>query len=209
MVLPKPPVGQPHLGVGTSTPIAFVAGGVLYLERMNVLAEDGAGVMCDVLPKIGEVVPVVFNLSTRREAVRCKGEVLGEVATTPGGLALHQRLGAKAFAKVAMAGMGDSATVMFRLSDLEAQRKPKAPEDPKAKAVEGKPLEPPRGFCIRFVELGAGGLEAVRHHISTSRRMSEQLAMRGEKVVEIGENERRTMEQLLDERDISKKAMDW
>ena len=201
-----PPNLPPRIGVATSTPVAFVIGGELYMERMSVLAEDGAGILCPIAPKLGEIIPVVFRLSTRRDVVRCRGEIVGDVATTPAGMQLHARLGKKAFAKVAMAGMGDSATVMFRLADLE-QRDKRAP-DPKA-AEPPKSAEPPPGFSLRFVGLDDAGQEAVRHHVQMSRKMSEQLAMRGEAVVEIGENERRTMQQLLDEPDISKKALDW
>ncbi len=183
--------------------MAFCADGVLYLERMSVLAADGAGILCDTpLPK-GAVVPLAFRLSTAKQAVRCRGEVLGSVATSPAGLKLHDRLGAQAFAKVATAGLGDSATVMFRLSDLEEQ----AREQRKPAAL---PLQPPSGFCVRFVDLDEVGQQAVTHHLQVSRRLSEQLAVRGGRLVEIGENERRTIARLFEEdEDLSKKALDW
>lgn len=193
---------RPFIGVATTTQIAFVHDGELHLERMNVLAEDGAGVLCDALPGVKSVVQVAFRLSTAKGAVRGRARVVGHTPTTPAGLALRSEIGERAFVSSMGAAIGDSATAIFRLGDLEAA-KPKKPAAPAAATATAT------GFALEFVELDAASREAIRHHVAFSRRLTDKMAARGDRLVSTTEDERDTMVALFDEGDLSKKAMDW
>ena len=200
----KATVAKPLIGVATTTPVAFFLEGKIFLERMNVLAEDGAGVLSDVAPPVGTHLQVVFRLSTAREAVRCRAEVLAEVATTPNGVLLRAKLGERAFKAAMGSTIGDSATMIFRTEDLEKMR-PK-----KAEAADPAVLLHRAGFCVRFLDLDAHGKELVHNHVETSRRLGEQLAAHGGKLVDLSNDERATMSAMFDDdADLSKKAKDW
>jgi hypothetical protein len=192
---------RPFIGVATTTQIAFVLERKLFLERMNVLAENGAGVLCETLPDEGTLMPVAFRLSTAKELVRARARVLGHFPTTPAGLALRDQIGERAFVSSMGAAIGDSATAIFRMGDLEAA-KPKKPAAPPAPAQVG-------GFAVEFVEVDEPSREAIRHHVEFSRRLSDKMAARGDHLVSTTEDERDTMAALFDEGDLSKKAMDW
>jgi hypothetical protein len=192
----------PYLGVSTTTLVAFVHAGELYLERMCILAEDGAGIVCATLPPVGAELPLCFRLSTARTAVRCRGKVLAPVATTPAGVALREREGDRAFRAAVGAAIGDSATAVFRMADLEGKRAKRRPRGAAgATAVVG--------FSVRFVTWQEGGQEAVRRHIAFSQRLREQLAARGEGLVSTSEDERPTLASYFDEGDLSGRAKDW
>jgi hypothetical protein len=193
---------RPFIGVATTTQIAFVHDGELYLERMNVLAEDGAGVLCDTLPPVDAVVQVAFRLSTAKSVVRARARVVGHFPTTPAGIVVRDKIGEPAFVSSMGAAIGDSATAIFRMGDLEASRKPKKPSP--AAAPSAAP-----GFALAFVELDEACSGAVRHHVAFSRRLTNKMAARGDQLVSTTEEERDTMAAMFDEGDLSKKAMDW
>jgi len=205
MASPDPIKAKPFIGVTTTTPVAFLHQGTLYLERMSVLSEDGAGVFCSVVPAVGDHLQVVFRLSTSGASIRCHAKVEGDVPTTPAGLALRRVGGEKAL-QSAMSGAapGDSATMMFRLSDLEALRPPQ-----KAPAPSGV-REKATGFSIRFLNLDDEGKAAVKKHVGLSRQMGENLSARGgNRMVSLGEDDRKTLAGAFDVDNLSKKAMDW
>jgi len=192
---------RPFIGVATTTQIAFVHDGKLFLERMNVLAENGAGVLCEVLPAKNSAVTVAFRLSTAKSVVRARARVIGHFPSTPAGLALRDQIGEPAFVSSMGAAIGDSATAIFRMGDLEKAKPKKAPvTTPPTKAA---------GFSLQFVEIDDDSRGAIRHHVEFSRRLSDKMAARGEQLVSITEDERDTMAALFDEGDLSKKAMDW
>lgn len=196
------------IGVPTTTPLAFYHAGQLELGRMNLLAEDGCGVLSEAPPATGARVQIAFRLSTRRQQIRCQAEVLATLPTTPAGLELRQRGGAQAF-KVAMsAAVADSATAIFRVSELERPRRaPAAPAELGPQVATAGQL--PAGFCLRFVDLSATDREHVVAHLRLSRRLSEQLAAREGRLVALGPDERQTMAAYFDEGDLRKKAEDW
>lgn len=198
-----PAQARPFVGVGTTTAVAFVSAKKLYLERMNVLASDGAGILCAELPEVGEIMPIAFRLSTARELVRCKAEVLEHVPTTPAGLKLRARIGDAAFKSSVGAAIGDSATAIFRVADLE-----------KASAGRRKPPErsataTAAGFAVRFVEMDEASRAVVVRHVETSRRLGEHLAARGDHMIATTEDEGEQIGALFEEGDLSKRAMDW
>jgi hypothetical protein len=215
----RPANVTPFFGVATTTPVAFVAQGTLHLERINMLADDGAGILTSVKVSVGEVLPVAFRLSTSKEAIRCRAEVLADIATTPSGLRLRDKVGTQTFVSIATAQLGDSATVMFRLSDLqeqaEAERRAKeaAAASPTGAGGAVAAVDAAAALCgisIKFLDLDAVSRQAVERHLRLSRHMSEMLALRGGKMVELGENERKTMSRLLDEEgNLSARALDW
>jgi hypothetical protein len=195
---------KPLIGVATTTPLAFFLEGKLYLERMNVLAQDGAGVLSEVVPPIGTHLQIVFRLSTTSDAVRCRGEVLAGVPTTPNGVLLRSKVGERAFKAAMGSTIGDSATMIFRTEDLEKLR-PK-----KTAATQTRQPARQSGFCIRFLDLDAHGAGLVAEHLQISRRLSEQLALHGGKLEGIARNEQATMSAMFDDDgDLSKKARDW
>lgn len=201
----KPP--KPFIGVPTSTQVAFLSQGTLFLERMSVLAEDGCGIFCPVLPRVGDTLQLVFRLSTSPASVRCLARVEGDVPTTPAGLTLKREGGDKAL-QSAMSGAapGDSVTMMFRMSDLEKPaKKPAAPS-----TAPGAPVQKLAGFSVRFLDLDADGKAAVTKHVNLSRQLSESLSTRGsDKLVSLGEDDRKTLAGAFDVDNLSKKAMDW
>jgi hypothetical protein len=189
------------------TPVAYVAGGTLYLERMNLLSEEGVGILCPGdLPVVGQVVDMAFRLSTAKRPVRCKGLVVGDVPMTPGGLGLKQAMGEKAFlAALGAASHGDSATMMFRLSDVQAA----LAETPAAEAREQTPPEGPHGFSVRFQDLSAEDKAAVARHVATSRKLSQSYTVKGGRVVPVTEDDGRAMGAAFQEGDLSQWAKDW
>lgn len=189
---------RPFIGVATTTQVAFVHHGELYLERMNVLAEDGAGVLSETLPAEETVLPVAFRLSTAEVAVRARARVAGHVPTSPAGLALRERAGEPTSVSSIGAVIGDSATAIFRVGDLEAARVQVAPAS-----------GPATGFALAFIDLSPEQRAAICRHVELSRRLSDKLAARGDRLVSTTEDERATMAALFDEGDLSKKAMDW
>lgn len=200
----RPDAAKPFVGVATTTPIAFVSAGTLYLERMSMLAADGAGILSEHVPAVGEVIPVVFTLSTSKQAIRCQARVAGEVPTTPTGLTLRREIGDGAFfAAVASTG-GDSATMMFRLSDFE-----KRPPRPAAPPPGNRPGQAARGFCVRFVDLSDDGRAAVEKHLRISRQLGDQLARRGDRMVALVEDDRARLSEEKEGDDLSKRALDW
>jgi len=195
---------RPLIGVATTTPLAFFYEGKLYLERMSVLADDGAGVLSTTTPPIGTHLQVAFRLSTAAETVRCRAEVLAALPTTPNGVLLKAKVGERAFKAAMGSTIGDSATMIFRTEDLE-KLKPK--HQPPADLA---PVAKREGFCIRFLDLDATGKALVHHHLETSRRLGEQLAARGGQRVSVGSDERATMSAMFDDdADLSKKAESW
>ena len=192
------------IGVATTTPLAFFWDGKVFLERMSVLAEDGAGVLCELLPPVGTHLQIVFRLSTASQAIRCRAEVLALVPTTPNGVLLRDKVGERAFKAAMGSTVGDSATMIFRTEDMEKLR-PK-PRD----ATDGPHTVSQFGFCIRFLDLDAHGKALVKSHLEISRRLGEQLAAHGGKMVNLGQDERSTMSAMFDDdADLSKKAQDW
>ncbi|MEW5855114.1 MAG: hypothetical protein AB2A00_40435 [Myxococcota bacterium] len=197
---------RPFLGVSTTTPLAFQSAGLLHMERMSILSAEGAGILSEHVPPTGEVIPVVFTLSTSRESIRCQARVEGDVPTTPAGLSLRREVGEKAFHAAVGATLGDSATMMFRLSDYEKKPEPKpAPSSP---ARAGAPQQA-RGFCIRFLDLTPEARAAVEKHLRISRQLGEQLARRGDRMVSLSEDDRALLSEDRGGDDLSKRAMDW
>lgn len=192
---------KPFIGVPTTTPVAFLHSGKVHLERMAVLGEDGAGILAPVALPVGETLEVVFRLSSSSVSVRAAAVVEGDVPTTPAGLQLRAKLGDQAL-KAALGGTpGDSATMMFKLSDLDVVQK-----QSKAQAYAGKAT----GFCIRFTGLDDAGKAAVAHHIKTSRALGDQMGAQGGSAVALAEDDRKTLAvSAFDSGDISKRAMDW
>jgi len=197
-----PPAAQKVVGVPTTTPLAFLSAGVLYLERMNILAADGCGVLCEALPLVGEEIPLVFKLSTHKEALRCKGRVEGTIPTTPSGLQLAQTLGEKGLHAATSSSMGDSATMMFRLSELKEMGKAASAPTPSrpVKAV---------GFCVRFLDLSTAAQAAVTRHINVSRKLGDQFATRGGGMVSLNEDDRNTLATMFSDGELSNRAKDW
>lgn len=193
----------PAVGVPTTTPIAFLWEGALYLERMNILAFDGAGILCDEIPPIGTVLPVVFRLSTAKAVTRCKAEVLGTLPTTPAGLTLRQKHGDKALPAITGAGVSDSATAIFRLSDLKPA--PAPPPGQSAGPEEGHIVQA-TGFCLHFLELSAEGKAAIKHHLTTSKQLADRLAAQGMRSIT---EERLAIADTFTEGDLSRRALDW
>lgn len=211
MAAQKPAKSQkPFIGVPTTTPVAFLHAGTLYLERMSVLGDDGAGILCTTLPFTGETLQLVFRLSTSAASIRCKARVEGDLPTTPAGLALKREGGDKAL-QSAMSGAatGDSVTMMFRMSDLEGPRKPSAPPT----SSTGTPTAAPQkmtGFSVRFLDLDDAAKAAVQKHVALSRQLSESLSTRGgDRLVSLAEDDRKTLAGAFDVDNLSKKAMDW
>ena len=206
---PRPAGATPpraSIGVPTTSVVAFVSTGVLYLERMSVISEDGAGVLCDALPVEGEELPLCFRLSTHKGTLRARGRVMGHKPTTPAGLSLAQREGDAALHAVT-GTMGDSATMMFRLSDLEKQQG--APKPSGHAAHKARATERAAGFCVRFVDLAPDVAAALARHLRISRRLGDQLSSAGGRVVELSEDDRPGLANLFDEGNLSKRAMDW
>lgn len=199
------PGNKKLVGVPTTTPIAFQSAGLLYLERMNILAEDGCGILCDTVPLPGEVLPVVFRLSTQKVAIRCRVSVEGSIPTTPGGLKLAQSLGEKGLHAATSSSIGDSATMMFRLDDIKPEPKlrPRTPGD-------GAPVHKAPGFCARFVDLGKDGCEAVARHLRISQRLADQLSTHaGGGAVTVTDKDRSALTQMFAEEGLSERAKDW
>lgn len=196
----------PAKGVATTTPVAFMAAGMLYLERMNILAEDGCGILCDTLPLIGEEIPLCFKLSTSQSSIRCKARVMALVPTTPAGVKAFEEGGEKGLHAVTGGVTGDSVTMMFRLADLkEAAAKSAAPSPPAPNRPAGKAV----GFCVRFVDLSGPSKAAVARHLKISRRLSDQLSTRGSSVVSLSEDDRKTMTRIMEDESLSDRARDW
>jgi hypothetical protein len=213
----KAPPTRNNLGVTTTTPVAFVSAGVLHLERMNAVSEEGAGILCPVVPMDGEEVPLCFRLSTHKEPLRCRARVEGAIPTTPGGLLLARTEGEKAL-HAATGSTGDSVTMMFRLSDL----KPDTPSGARGATasgtalserapgeVHGGTLKKATGFCVRFVDPPADVKRALARHLQISRRLGEQLASHGGQLVRISEDDRAAIGNLFSEGQLSKRALDW
>ena len=199
---------KPFIGVATTTPIAFMSSGVLSLERMAVLSEEGCGVFCVELPLQGSTLQVVFRLSTGAHSVRCDARVEALFPTTPGGLELRARLGEREFNAVISSNPGDSATMMFRMADLESAHQQKKPQKPVQAPRPSGPGRAP-GFCLRFVNLDEKGKAAVARHVKISRQTGELLSRRGEGMVQLGEDDRKTLASAFDVDNLSKKALDW
>jgi len=197
------PAPRERIGVATTTPVAFVAQGKLCLERMNVLAADGAGILAQDLPALGSRLELVFRLSTAREAVRCQAEVMSHLPTTPAGLALRTRRGESAFKAAMGATLDESATMLFRMGDLAqaARRRELTP-----KAVTGAALS---GFCVRFVGLDQAARERLSHHLEVARELGQKLMSRGDRLLAIGTDEQATMAAMFDDGDLAAKAKDW
>lgn len=195
---------RPNVGVATMTPIAFTANGTLYLERMNLLSEEGAGILCQDLPAVGEILPVIFRLSTAPTPVRCKAEVLASIPTTPSGLSLRTTHGEQAMlAAIGAASAGDSATMMFRMSDLKPllSRPPPPPARSTPSALHG--------FCIRFLDMTKEDKDAVARHVKTSRHLSETLNKRGEQMIAVIDDERATLASAFEDGNLAQRAKDW
>jgi hypothetical protein len=187
-------------GVATSTLVAFEHGGKLHLERMSLLAEDGAGVLCEMLPPVGTTFAIAFRLSTAPASITGRAEVIGHVPTTPAGLALQKKLGDKALPSILAAASDDSATTIFRMSDLPR------PQTRKSAAPPPTGPEQSRGFALRFVALEGDGKQRVEHHVRTSRQLSERLEAQGSR----GEAaERPRIAETFHEGDLAKRALDW
>jgi hypothetical protein len=190
---------RPFIGVATTTPIAIATEAALVLEPMNVLAEDGCGVPSDAVVMIGKTVSVAMRLSTAKRTIRCTAKVLGDVATTPAGLSLRDKLGQAALSEAM--SFGGSATAIVSRADLEKMRA--AAAQPKAeKPFHSKPA--PAGFCLRFVDLKPDDLALVQHHIRASRELEAKAA--------IG-NAQASMDRKIglafDDPKLSQKASDW
>ncbi len=194
------PTSAAQIGVATTTVVAFTHAGKLFLERMNIIAEDGAGVLCAEPPPVGAELQLVFRLSTARQAIRAEGRVEALVATTPAGVELHRRLGDREFKAAIGAAIGDSATAIFRASDLEGSRARRPSRPPPAAA---------QGFSVRFTSLDPAGVKAVRRHVGFSLQLRQQLAARGEQLVETAPDERPTLASYFDEGNLSERAKDW
>ena len=116
----------------------------------------------------------------------------------------RDKVGERAFKAAMGSTVGDSATMIFRTEDMEKLR-PK-PRD----ATDGPHTVSQFGFCIRFLDLDAHGKALVKSHLEISRRLGEQLAAHGGKMVNLGQDERSTMSAMFDDdADLSKKAQDW
>jgi hypothetical protein len=198
-----PARGKPFVGVGTTTAVAFVSAKKLYLERMNVLAVDGAGILCAELPEVGKIMPIAFRLSTARALVRCKAEVLEHIPTTPAGLEVRAKIGDAAFKSSVGAAIGDSATAIFRVADLE--KAGAARHQPTGRSATATAA----GFAVRFVEMEEASKAIVERHVATSRRLGEHLAARGDHLVATTDDEGEQIGALFDDGDLSKRAMDW
>lgn len=190
---------RPFIGVATTTQIALATDAGLVLEPMNVLSEEGCGVPSDAPVTVGKTVSVALRLSTAKQTIRCSAKILGDVATTPAGLALRDKLGHAAFHDAM--SLGSSATAIVSRADLEKMRA--AAAQPKAeKPFQSKPA--PEGFCLRFVDLKAEDLALIQHHIRASRELEAKAA--------IG-NAQASMDRRIglafDDPKLSEKANDW
>jgi len=187
------------IGLPTTTWIAYFADGELSLEQMNVLAGDGCGVRCGASPPLGTIFDIAFRLSTSKETVRAKGEVLGHLPTTPAGLKLRDKLGERAMPAIMSAGAADSATTIFRLDDIKPPTAAAQPKRPK-KVTEL------RGFCLRFLEVDDDGEQAIAHHLRTSKMLADRLAAQAGRSLQ---DERLAVADTFHEGDLSKRALDW
>lgn len=195
-----------HLGVPTTTPVAFTSAGVLYLERMNLLAEDGCGILCDTLPLEGEDIPLCFKLSTHPTALRCKARVLATVPTTPAGIKAFKEHGDQGMHAVTGGVTGDSVTMMFRLADI----KPDTPRHTGPhQANVARQVTKAVGFCVSFLDLAGPNKAAVARHLKISRRLSDQMATRGGNVVSLTDDDRKTMTRIMEDESLSDRAKDW
>lgn len=167
------------VGVATTTPVAFYWGEEIHLERMNLISADGAGVLAPCQPPVGVSIPIAFRLSTAIEAVRCQGEVLGNVPTTPEGLALRSDVDEQSFQQSVRASVDDSATAVTDVKELEARAKAdqqvvqQASEEPSAQVREVQ------GFCVRFLCLADDQKAAIARHLRISQRLRHSHAEAG------------------------------
>lgn len=196
-----------QVGIATTTPIAFVHDGALYLERMSVLSLAGAGVLAETLPSVGMKLEVAFRLSTAAHTCRVSAEVVGHLPTTPQGMALAQKAPDRVLRDVIGKNIGDSATVIFRMGDVERAHAQQSPQ-PRANAG-ATPSAAPVGFCLRFVAMNPETRKAVSHHIEVSVGLSEQLAVRNGRAEPLVRDEKATLTAMFDDGDLSRKASDW
>ncbi|MBI5494330.1 MAG: hypothetical protein HY904_04835 [Deltaproteobacteria bacterium] len=193
------------VGVPTTTPVAFQSAGLLYLERMNILSEEGCGILCDSVPIIGEIIPLVFRLSTQKRTLRCRARVEAAIPTTPAGVKLAAELGEKGLHAATASTMGDSATMMFRMEDL--QRAAVEAQKPVQKST--RPVGKATGFAVSFVDLDKDARDLVAAHIRISRRLSDQVARQGGASSSLAEDDRSTLKSMFDEDGLSDRARDW
>jgi hypothetical protein len=194
--------GNPALGVVTTTPVAFLLRGELHLERMNMISEEGAGVLCPFVPEVGDELSIAFRLSTSEVTLRCHAQVVGGAPTTPAGITLRREKGEAQYKAVMSEASRESATSIVRIADLQPSPKTKA-------QTPGENAAKQSGFALRFVDLSAAGRQQVARHIRISRRISDQMAAHGGALVELEEDERPTLSSFFDEGDLSRKALDW
>lgn len=208
-----PPVARrpPALnkGVPTTTAVAFLFAGELHLERMNAIAFDGAGILAPIKPEIGAVFPVVFRLSTAEQAIRCTVKVLRHIPTTPA--AVHagasERGDTLLGAIATSGGVSDSATAIFRMSDVDRmalikKSKPGVWE-------RATPVTAPEGFCVQFVELSSVSGNArtiIEDHIRTSTALADRLAAQQGQLMAL---DRSGVADMFDAGDLSQRALEW
>src|SRR5690606_27329626 len=120
---------------------------------------------------------------------------------TPGALARAKGKGAPP--PVPVAGVGDSATAIFRMADLaDGARRSPVPQPPSAPGAS----EAPAGLCLRFVDLDEVGRRAVAHHLQTSRQLADRIAAQGGTSVA---EARLAIADSFHEGDLSRRALDW
>jgi hypothetical protein len=205
---------RPFIGVATTTQVACLIDKTLLLEPMNVLADDGCGVPTTTPAPIGKTLAIAFRLSSSKRTIYCQAEVIGDVATTPGGLALKSAHGEDAFHDAM--SMKDSATSIVRREDIEKMRRQAKAAGAKASTARtaasavdttfptAPSKGPPSGFCLRFRDLTPDNLQLVRAHIQQSREIEARLA-----IGSVEESSDRKQGLFFDDPKLSDKANDW